>query len=439
MRLACVCFFLWLGTALSLSAAPNVVLILSDDQGWQDYGFMGHEVVRTPSLDRLAERSLVFERGYVVSPLCRPSLASIMTGLHPHQHGVVANDVSPAKRGDRAKEDRPVVEHFMSFPNLATTLVEAGYLAFQSGKWWEGSYEDGGFTHGMTHGDALKGGRHGDAGLAIGRESMAPIYAFMDEAIEQDKPFFVWYAPFLPHTPHNPPAELLSRYQAKDLPENVAKYYAMCEWFDQTCGELIQAIEDRGQTENTLIVYVCDNGWGALDKTAENPEDWWNDYAPRTKGSPFEIGIRTPILLSQPGVVEPGRSQDLASSIDLLPTILRACNLTPPTDLPGIDLLSPSARQERDSIFGASYAIHNMTPGNPASTRQYRWCITKDWKLLLRDAGEDTTKYISVHRWDDVPVRLYNLQSDPGETTNLADSHPDRVRELQTRIQNWLN
>jgi len=439
MRLGFASLFItWLLTLIAAQAQPNVVVILSDDQGWGDYGFMGHEVVQTPHLDALAERSLVFERGYVVAPLCRPSLASIMTGLHPHEHGVVGNDVSPAKREARKKEDRPVVEEFMTHPNLATELVEAGYLAFQSGKWWEGSYEDGGFTHGMTLGPNHRAGRHGDLGLKIGREGMDPIFEFIDMAQAEEKPFFVWYAPFLPHTPHNPPADLLAKYQQEGRPENVAKYYAMCEWFDQTCGELLGGLEKRGLSEDTLVVYVCDNGWRALNATENNPENWWNGYAPRSKGSPYELGIRTPILLSWPGKIEPRRSQDLASSIDLFPTVLDACEVEAPNGLPGIDLLDSAVRSDRDAIFGSSYSIHNMTLGDPAATRQYRWVIAGDWKLLLRDQGEDSTKYVTVHEWDQVPLRLYNLKSDPDETTNLAELHPDRVQDLQERITQWL-
>ncbi|MEM6798637.1 MAG: sulfatase-like hydrolase/transferase, partial [Planctomycetota bacterium] len=216
-------------------ARPNVVLILSDDQGWSDYGFMGHPAIETPSLDRLAERSVVFRRGYVPAPLCRPSLASIVTGLYPQQHGVCSNDVDPKRR---AESDVPVRRQFQKLPSLVRRLVDSGYLAFQSGKWWEGSWRDGGFTHGMTHGDPARGGRHGDQGLQIGRAGLAPMARFLDESVEREQPFFVWYAPFLPHTPHNPPAKLVAKYKAPGRPGNVTRYYAMCDWFDQTCGEI---------------------------------------------------------------------------------------------------------------------------------------------------------------------------------------------------------
>ena len=116
---------------------PNIVFILSDDQAWTDYGFMGHADVKTPHLDELAARSLVFERGYVAAPLCRPSLASMVTGLYPFQHGVTGNDVDG--HNDRAELDAPVRSAFHKHPSFIKLLTANGYLAHQSGKWWEGS------------------------------------------------------------------------------------------------------------------------------------------------------------------------------------------------------------------------------------------------------------------------------------------------------------
>jgi arylsulfatase A-like enzyme len=415
---------------------PNVVLIIGDDQGWSDYGFMGHPDIRTPHLDRLAARSLRFDRGYVVAPLCRPSLASIATGLYPHQHGVVANDVDPQRR---AESDGPVVEEFRRHPNLIRELTAAGYLTHQSGKWWEGSSAAGGFTEGMTHGDPGRGGRHGDEGLRIGREGLGPVTDFVDRAVVAERPFFLWYAPFLPHTPHNPPADLLEKYRAAGCAENVARYDAMCEWFDRTCGELLGHLEAGGILDDTLVVFVCDNGWAPVDPQAENPPGWWPDFAPRSKGSPFEDGIRTPILISWPACVAAERQEDeLACSIDLMPTILRACGVEPPAGLPGIDLLDGEARARRACVFGASYSIHNMVPGDPGATLQYRWCIAGGWKLLLRSDGLDTTRYRTVHAWDRVPARLWNLRLDPRATEDVLLRHPDVAETLRARIEAWL-
>jgi arylsulfatase A-like enzyme len=429
-----------LGLSLSLVAAdsskPNIVLILSDDQAWGDYGFMGHPEIQTPNLDRLAGQSLIFERGYVASPLCRPSLGSIVTGLHPFQHGITGNDVDG--RNNRAALDAPLREQFHQHPSFVRTLTANGYLAHQSGKWWEGSFQAGGFTHGMTHGDPKRRGRHGDDGLKIGREGMEPVTDFIDLAVAEEKPFFVWYAPFLPHTPHNPPARLLKKYTRDGRAKDVAQYFAMCEWFDETCGELLGYLDQKGVADNTVVLYICDNGWAARSTNANDPnQKTWNGFALRSKGSPYENGIRTPIMVSWPGRVTPERVDDLAHAIDLFPTIAAAADLKTPANLPGINLMDAKARSGRKRVFGVTHSIHNMTVGDPDDTQQYLWCVEGDWKLIRRFQGQDTTRYQAVHAWDTSPVRLFNVKADPHEQHDLAKSHPEIVERLKKTIADW--
>ena len=423
--------------SLAFSAdKPNIVLILSDDQAWTDYGFMGHPKIDTPNLDRLAERSLVFDRGYVASPLCRPSLASIVSGLYPFQHGITGNDVDG--RNDRVSLDVTVREQFHRHPSWIKSLTSNGYLAHQSGKWWEGSYSDGGFTHGMTHGDPKRGGRHGDAGLKIGRDGMSPVTQFIDLAVEQEKPFLVWYAPFLPHTPHNPPRRLLDKYAMDDAPTDVTRYYAMCEWFDETCGELLEHLENKGIADNTVVLYICDNGWAAASTNADDPnQKLWKGFALRSKGSPYENGIRTPIMIAWPGRLKPERTQHLAHAIDLFPTIAAATGVEAPKSLPGVNLLDAKARKRRTQVFGVTHSIFNMTVGDPDETQQYLWCVEDEWKLLVRYPGKDATRYRNVHVWDEAPVRLFNLQDDPHENHDLAGEYPEIVARLKQAIQDW--
>lgn len=420
----------------SAGEPPNIVLILSDDQAWTDYGFMSHPEIRTPHLDRLASRSLVFDRGYVASPLCRPSLASMITGLYPTQHGVTGNDVDA--RNHRAELDVPLRMAFHRWPSFIRSLTNNGYLTHQSGKFWEGSFQDGGFTHGMTHGDPKRGGRHGDAGLKIGRQGMQPVTDFIDLAIDQQKPFFVWYAPFLPHTPHNPPQQLLKKYTKPGRAIDVAKYYAMCEWFDETCGQLLGHLNKKGVSDNTLVLYICDNGWAAASTNSDDPhQKLWKGFAQRSKGSPFENGIRTPIMASWPKRIQPKRRDELAHAIDLFPTIASAAGFDPPENLPGINLFNEKARADRKRVFGVTHSIHNMTVGNPNDTLQYLWCVERDWKLLVRHHGTDTTKYRNLHVWDELPVRLYNLATDPHEKNNVAKQHPETVERLMAEIEAW--
>lgn len=426
-------------------ARPNIVLIISDDQGWADYGFMGHPDVQTPHLDRLAANSLRFDRGYVATPICRPSLASMVTGRFPAEHGITANDVTGGMfvidesgntvllRGKREPLDLPVRERFHQLPSFVRRLTESGYLTHQSGKWWEGSYADGGFTHGMTEGE-----RHGDKGLVIGRDGIEPIEQFIDEAAEAQKPFFVWYAPFLPHTPHNPPDRLLEKYQTDGRAADVAKYYAMVEWFDETCGELIGVLKERELTEDTVILYICDNGWAPTSTTGDWPrEQAFPGFAMRSKGSPYENGIRTPILLSWPGTVEPAQLDHFAHSNDLFPTIAQLAGFEVPTDLTGVNLLDQQALADRKAIFGSFHASHNMTVGDPDDTLQYLWCIEGDWKLIKRFHGEDTTPYKIFHTWDTAPYRLFNVREDPAEKNDVAVAHPEIVERLDQKITEW--
>ncbi len=228
--------------------------------------------------------------------------------------------------------------HLTEAGTLPTMLKEKGYLSLQTGKWWLKSYTNGGFTHGMT-----KGGRHGDVGLDIGRKTMQPIDEFIAEARTAKKPFFVWYAPMMPHDPHTPPERILAKYHDKTPSLPVAKYWAMVEWFDETCGELIKHIEDAGLKENTIFVYLSDHGWITHPVTGR--------FADKSKQSQSDGGTRTPIMVRWPGRVKPSMSPDLAEAIDLVPTLLTAARLTPAKNLPGINLLdpSPSPRAKRST------------------------------------------------------------------------------------------
>lgn len=422
-------------TAAGDENPPNVVLIISDDQAWTDYSFMGHDAINTPSLDKLAKESVVFRRGYVPTALCRPSLMTLATGHYAHRHGVTGNDPSPkyATRNSKkyAEQRAALISKLDQFETLPELLGEKGYLSHQSGKWWEGSFQHGGFTHGMTRGFPEPGGRHGDDGLKIGREGIEPISKFMKQAVQAEKPFFLWYAPFLPHTPHNPPERLLKKYRTGSRPLPVAKYYAMCEWFDETCGQLLGEIDQLGVRDNTLVVYVTDNGW------IQNPER--NGYAPRSKQTPYEGGIRTPIMFSWPGVIEPADREELVSSIDIFPTIVSLAGAKMPSDLPGLDL-SAALRKgqpiERQAIFGEGFAHDIADIDNPEASLLYRWCIDGKWKLLLTYDGE-VNRYKSSHPRAERRPQLFDLLADPHEEKNVAEQHPEVVARLVEKIDAW--
>jgi len=409
-------------TALSLgvfAAPPNVVMIISDDQHWGDYGFMGHPHIKTPQLDRLAGQSLTFSHGYVPSSLCCPSLASIITGRYPHEHRITSNDPtkpetmpqneflkSPGFQAGRAR----MVRDLTTWPTLPGLLSQAGYVSLQTGKWWLGDYTNGGFTTGMSH-----GGRHGDEGLTIGRKTLQPIYDFITDAQQKQKPFFIWYAPMMPHEPHNPPERILAKYRAQAPSERIAKYWAMVEWFDETCGELLAHLDRAGLTQNTLVVYVADNGWITQPQAA--------GFAPKSKQSPYDGGLRTPIILRWPGTLTPLSSDTPVSSIDLLPTILKACGVTAPRDLPGINLIDPRAVTDRTALFGECFTHNFVNQNDPASSLRWRWILADGWKLIVPAPQNEPGK-----------PELYHLPADPHETLNLAAQENECVKILSAQL-----
>lgn len=421
---------------------PNIVFIISDDHAWTDYGFMGHPHIETPNLDQLAKQSAVFTRGYVPTALCRPALATFASGLYAHQHRISGNDpaITPEMRQQNGKETEQyralreaLIANLDNVPTLPRLLAEKGYVSHQSGKWWEGSYQRGGFTEGMTRGFPQPGGRHGDDGLKIGREGMSPVLDFIDRSVDQKKPFFVWYAPFLPHSPHNPPQRLFEKYKAKGIAsDHVARYYAMVEWFDETCGQLTDHIDQRGIRENTLIVYVGDNGW------IQNADD--SGFAPRSKQSPNEAGTRQPILFSWPGVIQPGdRGEQLCSSIDIVPTMLAAAEQRIPESLPGynlLPLLKTGQATPRQEVFGEGFAHDIADIQRPEASLLYRWVIHDRWKLLLTYDGK-MGRYAKHHANIEKRPQLYDLLADPHETNNLAATEPVKVDMLAAKIASW--
>ncbi len=413
----------------SAAKPPNIVLIISDDQSWTDYSFMGHEAIETPNIDRLAKQSRLFKRGYVPSSLCCPSLASMITGLYPHQTKITGNEPPMPAGGRNSEQYRKQVQECVSFiddlPTLPRLLAKRGYVSHQSGKWWQGHYSRGGFTHGMTHGDPKRGGRHGDVGLKIGREGMDEIFDFIEEA--DDKPFFVWYAPFLPHTPHNPPKRLLEKYAKKTESKFIARYWAMCEWFDETCGQLLDHLDEKKLADDTIVLYVTDNGW---IQRADNGR-----YAPRSKRSQYDGGLRTPIMVRWPGKVKPEDRPELANSIDLAPTILKACGLAPTEAMQGIDLLDDEALAKRKSTYGAIYLHNAVDIHKPSANLTYRWLINGDWKLILPHKENVTTR---AKQKDTGDIELYNLAKDPHERKNLAKARQGRTKRLAKQLNKLL-
>ncbi len=449
-----------IGSPLLAAAAadrPNVVLIISDDQGFADFGFMGNELVQTPNLDALAARSAMFTHGYVPSSVCRPSLVTLLTGMYPHHHGVHFNHPPPGfskltrtmnrRQFDAAR--RAATVFIRQADTLPRLLADAGYRCLQTGKYWEGHYRNAGFTDGMTRAKPVPGARYGnkrlangdlvahgngDAGLAIGRETMQPIDDFLSAV--GSSPFFIWYAPFLPHLPHDSPPRFFDRYDAS-LPPHHRAYYAACSQFDESVGRLMRMIENRDSDRPTLYVFVVDNGFRP-DPDRPMRDGHGYNYTHRSKRSPFEDGLRTPILFSLAGQSVAAAHTALVSSVDVVPTILQACAVDVPDRVDGISLWPVvTGEQPPDgarAVTGAIYPGDASVLGKPAADVAYRWIRQGDFKLILPHShgGKVWGDY------GDAP-QLYDLANDPAERRNLAGepTFAETLQRLRQAVDGW--
>jgi arylsulfatase A-like enzyme len=449
----------------TLATRPNVIFILGDDQAWHDYGFMQRpgvdkaavdlkpsipQVAKTLALDRLADEGLAFIHGYG-APVCRPALASIITGTYLQQHWITGNDLvngSGTRIDDSTVEARMQVLH----PLPRTLFTQLGYTSFQTGKWWEGNHTNGGFTHGDTVNSTATGtappqwsgskpgyaaARHGDWGLMTGRvdyvnDIQAPAHPipfantvqtvtdFINTQVAADQPFFLWYAPFLPHNPFDAPAGLVAEYTALGLNSTEANYYANIERFDGGVGAILDHLDTKGIAGNTIIIMICDNG-RQLDLTTVG------------KLTPYDSGVRSPILVRWPdrikpgGAIEPGIVRTPVSMVDMAPTVHHALGLPIFPEMRGINLLDRAAVAARDTVCGSDHDVEILTLSNPTASLESRFAVRDGWKLILFTNGNK---------------QLYQLYDgatpvDPHETANLAASNPQLVAELTMEIVNW--
>lgn len=446
---------------------PNIVYIISDDQTWTDFGFMGNRRVATPHLDALAARSARFVNGYVPSSVCRPSLATLLTGLYPHQHGLHFNHGPPGNAGYNRMTSRQqyqqtrsrefaLIRQLDTLPGLLGR--ERGYRSLQTGKFWEGPWENGQFTEGMTRfeappedqtfgglrvlasGDRVAHG-NGDIGLSIGRQTMKPIDDFIRDSEADKQPWLVWYAPYLPHQPHDSPEPFYRIAAARpDVAQHELPYFAAIAQFDETVGHLVGLVRDAGAMSRTLFVFVVDNGWSpSTTPQRGRPEE----FAPTatSKWAPLDEGVRTPILLSWEGMIQPATYPTPVSSVDLLPTLLSAAGvpIAKRPQLPGQDLMPVARGQQaldpRRPVFGELYPNDATELGRPELDIGYRWVRRGDYKLILPTATAGRKPW---RAYLDGPA-LFDLAVDPHETENLIQREDlaDTVADLRRWLDHW--
>jgi len=319
-------------------------------------------------------------------------------------------------------------------------LKEQGYLSYQSGRWFEGRHADAGFTHGTAERGDLSYDKPG-----IGTDAVKACTDFIDMAAKEKKPFFLWYAPALPAFNHNGRLPTGMKVAPERIVENqkfivghdrgdIPRYYALIEWFDEHCGALIAYLEKKGLRDDTLIVYLSANGWVSIRRRG--------DYAPRSKGSAYDGGVRSPVIYSWPARFKPAVSNSLVSSVDVVPTILAAARAAPPKKaLPGMNLLpvmENKTKIEDRAIFGEAFARDIASIENPEAVLLKRWVIHKRHKLILSYDGQGSYAGSTRERVSkDTGPELYDLVSDPFEQENLYGKLPKVYESLRSKIDKW--
>lgn len=400
---------------------PNIVLVIADDQGYSDFGFMGSEWVQTPRLDELAAQGTTLPFTYNTASVCRPSLLTLLTG-----YSLSEWNLRVAEHGRRGIY-RPRFTSIQDFDALPRVLSVHGYATFQAGKYWEGTYDLAGFTHGMTAEKSSYdlGQVSGAAGLQLGRETLEPVFEFIDQHVEG--PFFVWFAPLLPHLPHDAPERHVAPYRGTGLRSHSQNYYAAIGWFDEIAGQLLDHLEAQGLAESTLVVFLSDNGW---ESVARGPI--WLRAAlggPRGKFSLYELGFRTPMVFRWPGHVEAGRTVDaLVSTVDLMPTLLDYAGIEPLPELPGQSLrplLEGRTQRAGDHIVMRMEKVRGDTHwGERLGDGRGGYAVrTPRWYYVRYDEGGRE--------------ELYDAVADPRQEHDVAGQHPDVIEQMDAHIRHW--
>lgn len=439
-RLACLaalCCFLLL---LPVQAAdkPNIVIILADDLGNADLGYRGGKI-KTPNIDHLAATGVRMEAFYGM-PVCTPARAALMTGRYPMRYGLQTLVIFPSHTYGLPTDER----------TLPQALKEAGYRTMLTGKWHLGhadkkywpqnrgfdhfygnvtgevdyfTRERGGIIDWQRDGTFLK--EEGYYTTLIGNEAVRLI-----EEQDGSKPFFLYFASLAPHSPYEAPQEYKDRYP--EITDPIRKTYAaMISALDDQVGRIVATLDKKGLRENTLILFASDNGGatsGLFVTGARSPEERekeeggiaMNAKAPADnspfrggKGSLYEGGVRVPAIANWPARLKPAVINEPVHMVDIMPTVLALAGGKGSTDHP----------------FDGKDIWATITEGQPSphediliNVEAFRGAIRKGgWKLIKIALLPGKTE-------------LFDLSKDPGETTNVADEHPDIVRDLESRL-----
>ncbi len=423
---------------------PNVLFIFLDDFGWKDTDYMGSDFYETPNLDRLAGEGMIFTQAYSAAANCAPARASLLSGQYTPRHEVY--NVGTGPRGKAAHR------RLMHIPGTATLrrdtvtwahrVKETGYRTATMGKW---HLSDDPLPYGFdvnvggTHSGGPPCGYYPPHGKAPGLQEV-PEDEFVTTTLckrgasfieaNRDRPWFLYLTLFAVHIPVQAKKDLLAKYEAKapgELHDNV-KMATMIQAVDDGVGMLVAKLEALGLTEKTAIVFFSDNGgYGPA-----------TDMAPLKgyKGTYYEGGIREPFFVKWPGVVAPGtRNETPIIGVDLYPTFLE---MTGSAAVEG---------QVQDGVSlvplfkGASLAERSLYWHFPAYLQSYRGAgpfEQRDPLFRSRPVGVIRRGHWKLMEFfESGDLELYHLGEDIGETKNLAQSHPEKARELHDRLKAW--
>jgi arylsulfatase A-like enzyme len=407
---------------------PNIVLVMTDDQGSPDLGAHGNTQLRTPNIDRLAKQSVEFTN-FIVAPLCAPTRASLMTGRYYYRTGVTDTYKGQAVMDPRER-------------TVAEMLRENGYATGIFGKWHLGDCYptrpiDKGFAEALVHlGGGLRqpsapegGGDYFDPMLLRnGRWERAKGYCtdiFTDETIafierHQTRPFFAYLPTNAPHDPYLIDPKYSKPYLDKGLPEKVANIYGMLENIDENVGRILKKLDDLKLADNTIFIFMTDNGATNSQYTAG---------LRGLKSSVYEGGIRSMFYWRGPGAAQPGKVERLAALIDVTPTLLDVCGIKSNVHFDGRSLKpllqKPTAGWSERNVF---IQIHR----GDAPVLYRNFCVRNErWKLMHPvPIGQPLPA--------EIRLELYDLRNDPGEQKNLILQQPAVAANLKAQYEAWF-
>jgi len=431
-------------------AKPNILIILADDMGYGDAGFNGCKDIPTPTIDSIAKNGVRFSAGYVTAPQCAPSRSGLLTGRYQNWFGCEVND---------DLENKGITRGIRLFGDY---LHPAGYRTGIVGKWHLGTEPEGchplqrgfDFFYGFLGGGSFYFPRDNAKTIPSILDGRAPQQvtgfltdAFGDQAIRfiessKDKPFFLYLAFNAPHAPLQAPQSYLDRfrylavpgepgvrcdYTKKHIDHPRQVYAAMIAAMDDNIARILACLRRLGAEDNTLIVFLSDNGGPTYVTAASN--------APLrgVKGDTLEGGIRVPFAMQWKAVIPAGQTIDAPiSSLDLLPTALAAAGAPVPPDanFDGMNILPLVTGQEKPGPRTLTWRF----PFPPKQPKLHVWAVRQgDWKLVKEVVRDDKTHKMAM----DTKVGLYQLSRDITESNDLSAEHPRKRQALQSTYDDW--